>query len=99
MPSANACWMRVRLVALWRWTSRAIAWLCSESSERKEQMTLANIPVGLDRAESACPQLPANVADGFAFRPVFGKLHQQAIHELVAGFVAVDVGRDHFDRA
>jgi hypothetical protein len=62
-------------------------------------MTLANIPVGLDRTESACPQLPADVADGFALRRVFGKLHQQAIRKLVAGFVTVDVGRDHFDRA
>jgi hypothetical protein len=62
-------------------------------------MTLANIPVGLDRTESACPQLPADVANGFPLRPVFGKLHQQVIGKLVAGFVAVDVGRDHLDRA
>ena len=62
-------------------------------------MTLANITVRLDRTESACPQLPAHMANGFALRRVIGKLHQQVIRKLVAGFVAVDVGRDHFDRA
>ena len=49
-------------------------------------MTLANIPVRLDRAESACPQLPADLANGFALRRVFGDLHQQAIRELAADF-------------
>ena len=62
-------------------------------------MTLANILVRLHRAESAGPQLPADLANGLAPRRVFWKLHQQAIRELVAGFVAVEVGRDHFDRA
>jgi hypothetical protein len=34
-------------------------------------MTLANIPVGLDRAESAGPQLPADLANGLGASPHF----------------------------
>jgi len=62
-------------------------------------MTLANIFVRLHRAESACSHLAADLANSFAPRGVFWKLHQQAIRELVAGLVAVVVGRDHFDGA
>ena len=62
-------------------------------------MTLANILFRLHRAEYAGPQLPAHLANGLALRRIFWKLHQQAIRKLVAGLVAVEVGRNHFDRA
>ena len=62
-------------------------------------MALANIHVRLHRTELACPQLRAHCANGLSSRRALGKLNEQAIRELVACFVAVDVGHDHFDRA
>jgi hypothetical protein len=61
-------------------------------------MALANILVGLHRAELACPQFGASRADRLSPRHAFGKLDKQAIRELVACVVAVDVGHDHINR-
>ena len=62
-------------------------------------MILADVPVWLHRAELARPQLHADFANGLSLRRALGKLNEQAIRELVASFIAVDVGHDHFDRA
>ena len=62
-------------------------------------MALANIFVRLHCAELARPQLRANFADCLSLRRVPGELNEQAIRELVACFVAINVGHDHFDRA
>lgn len=59
-------------------------------------MALANILVGLHRAELASPKLRADFANRFSLRCAFGKLHEQAIGELVACFVAINIRRDHF---
>jgi hypothetical protein len=59
-------------------------------------MALANILVRLRRAELASPKLRADFANSFSLRCAFGKLNEQAIGELVAFFVAVNIRRDHF---
>ena len=62
-------------------------------------MTLANIFVGLHRTKFTSPQLRTDFANRLSLRRVPGELNEQAIRELVACFVVVNVGRDHFDRA
>lgn len=62
-------------------------------------MALANILVGLHRAELSCPQLRADFANRLSLCRVPGELNEQAIRELIAGFVSIDVRHDHFDRA
>src|SRR5437660_1768690 len=78
---------------------REIASPSSESGKGEIQMAFANIHVRLHRTEFARPQLQANFANHFSLRRAPGKLNEQAIRELVACLVAVNVGDYHFDRA
>src|ERR1700743_717658 len=95
MPSVNVCSKRAQLAGRSRWTKRATASKFADSDKGEIQMTLANIFFGLHRAELARPKLRADFANSFSLRRAFGKLNEQAIGELVAGFAAVNVGRDH----
>ena len=62
-------------------------------------MTFAHVLVWLHRAELPLSQLHADFANCLSSWRALGKLNEQAIRELVACFVPVDVGHDHFDRA
>jgi len=59
--------------------------LCCESGQQEIQVRLADVLVGLERAEFALRQLRTNFANGFPFRRNLRELHQQTIGELVAG--------------
>ena len=62
-------------------------------------MALTNVFIGLHRAEFACPKLRADSTNGLSLCRAPREVNEQAIRELVAHFVAVNVGCDHFDRA
>lgn len=74
----NGCSARGARAACSPWTTLGIASPSFESGKGEIKMTLANILVGLNRAELACPQLRANFADRLPLCRAPGELNEQA---------------------
>ena len=61
-------------------------------------MRFANIFLGLNCPKFPYPQVGGDLADGVSLRLGFGKSHQETVRKLVAAFVVINIGHNHFDR-